>query len=140
VKRNSAIFRRADQQSREPLLLCVPQGRKTPETVHNELRRLRRKRGLSAADLANTVGVSRQTIYAIEAGKYLPNTAVALKLARTLSVSLEDIFSLPKRLRRTKLHGVAGKFGEFREALTKQSCLPAICKTCKYRKLVLSSA
>jgi molybdate-binding protein len=42
------------------------------------------------------VGVSRQTIHAIEAGTYVPNTLVALKLARALDVSVEDIFLFPE--------------------------------------------
>lgn len=58
---------------------------------------LRRKRGLSAAGLAERVGVSRQTIHAIEAETYVPNTLVALKLARALEVSVEDIFSFPEQ-------------------------------------------
>jgi molybdate-binding protein len=40
-------------------------------------------------------GVSRQTIYAMEAGSYVPNTAVALKLARLLEVRVEELFALP---------------------------------------------
>src|SRR6185437_13551783 len=64
-----------------------------PETL-NRLAELRRSRGLSAAALATAVGVSRQTIYAMEAGTYVPNTTVALRLARTLESSVEDLFSL----------------------------------------------
>jgi molybdate-binding protein/DNA-binding XRE family transcriptional regulator len=41
------------------------------------------------------VGVSRQTIYAIEAGTYVPNTEVTLQLARQLEVAVEELFSLP---------------------------------------------
>ena len=55
----------------------------------------RQKRGFSAAELAQRTGISRQTIYAIESGSYVPNTAVALRLARTLEVNVEDLFSLP---------------------------------------------
>jgi len=62
--------------------------------VQNNLAMLRDKRGLGAAQLATTVGVSRQTIYAIEAGTYVPNTAVSLKLARALDVKVEEIFQL----------------------------------------------
>jgi molybdate-binding protein/DNA-binding XRE family transcriptional regulator len=51
-------------------------------------------RGVSATELARRVGVSRQTIYAIEAGTYIPNTVVTLKLARELEVSVEEIFAL----------------------------------------------
>ncbi len=63
--------------------------------VENNLAAIRRKRGLSAAQLAELVNVSRQTIYAMEAGSYVPNTAVALKLARVLEASVEDLFTLP---------------------------------------------
>jgi len=56
---------------------------------------VRRSRGISAADLAKLVGVSRQTVYAIEAGTYVPNTEVTLRLARELQVTVEELFSLP---------------------------------------------
>lgn len=62
--------------------------------VQNRLSELRRARGIAAAELAGRVGVSRQTIYAIEAGTYVPNTEVTLRLARELAVSVEDLFSL----------------------------------------------
>src|ERR1039457_3579252 len=63
--------------------------------IENNLALLRQKRGLAAAQLAEMAGVSRQTIYAMEAGSYVPNTAVALKLARVLEVRVEELFSLP---------------------------------------------
>src|SRR5271168_3043324 len=63
--------------------------------IENNLAGIRQKRGLSAAWLAQAVGVSRQTIYAMEAGSYIPNTAVALRLARELESSVEDLFALP---------------------------------------------
>lgn len=62
--------------------------------IRNELRRLRERRGIAAADLARAAGVARQTIYAIEAGSFVPNTAVALRLARALDVKVEDLFRL----------------------------------------------
>jgi putative molybdopterin biosynthesis protein len=62
--------------------------------VVNYLETFREKRGLSAAALATLAGVSRQTIYAIEAGTYVPNTVTSLQLARFLGVSVEDLFSL----------------------------------------------
>ncbi len=67
--------------------------RLAPE-VENKLAALRKKRGYSAASLAKAVDVSRQTIYAIEAGSYVPNTAVALRLAGVLEASVEDLFRL----------------------------------------------
>jgi molybdate-binding protein/DNA-binding XRE family transcriptional regulator len=65
-------------------------------SIENNLAQLRSKRGLGAAELAKQVGVSRQTIYAIEAGSYVPNTVVALKLARALEAPVEDLFTLPE--------------------------------------------
>ena len=64
--------------------------------IENHLGTLRQKRGISAAQLARTAGVTRQTIYAMEAGSYVPNTAVALRLAQALEVKVEDLFSLPQ--------------------------------------------
>jgi molybdate-binding protein/DNA-binding XRE family transcriptional regulator len=49
---------------------------------------------VGASDLARRVHVSRQTIYAIEAGTYVPNTEVALHLARELEVTVDELFSL----------------------------------------------
>lgn len=62
--------------------------------VRNTLAQWRAKRGLGAAQLAAEAGISRPTIYAIEAGTYLPNTSVSLKLARILSTTVEDLFQL----------------------------------------------
>jgi len=64
-------------------------------SIANHLTAHRQRRGFSAAALAERAGISRQTIYAIESGSYVPNTAVALRLARTLEVSVEDLFALP---------------------------------------------
>ena len=54
----------------------------------------RRRRGLSAPELARAAGVTRQALYAIEGGRYLPNTEVALKLARALESTVEELFPL----------------------------------------------
>ncbi len=62
--------------------------------VHSRLQEIRKMRGVSAVDLAHRVGVSRQTIYAIEDGRFTPNTSVSLQLARVLDVSVEEIFSI----------------------------------------------
>jgi len=63
--------------------------------VQNRVADVRVSRGLNASELAKRIGVSRQTIYAIEAGTYVPNTEVALPLAHELEVSVEDLFKLP---------------------------------------------
>jgi molybdate-binding protein/DNA-binding XRE family transcriptional regulator len=62
--------------------------------IENHLSHIRQKRGYSAAALAGKVGVSRQTIYAMEAGSYVPNTLVALRLARVFEVQVEELFRL----------------------------------------------
>src|SRR5579871_4507128 len=62
--------------------------------IENNLAQLRQQRGYSAAQLAEQVGVSRQTIYAMEAGGYVPNTTVALRIARALAVEVEALFRL----------------------------------------------
>jgi putative molybdopterin biosynthesis protein len=62
--------------------------------TRTELNAVREQRGISAAQLARLVGVSRQTVYAIEAGDYVPNTALALHLAKILEVKVEDLFQL----------------------------------------------
>ena len=46
--------------------------------VQNNLAAIRKARGVGAAELAKKVGVTRQTIYAIEAGNYVPNTEVTM--------------------------------------------------------------
>lgn len=45
-------------------------------------------------DLADAIGVSRQSIFAIENNKYIPSTALAMKIARHFGVTVEDIFTL----------------------------------------------
>ena len=64
--------------------------------VENRLAKIRKSRGVGASDLARRVNVSRQTIYAIEAGTYVPNTEVALNLARELEVTVDELFSLQR--------------------------------------------
>ena len=63
-------------------------------SVINNLVQFRRKRGLTAIELAKEIGVTRQTIYAMETGAYVPNTLVALKLAQVLEVNVEELFEL----------------------------------------------
>jgi putative transcriptional regulator len=49
---------------------------------------------MTQADLAEKIGVSRQTINTIEAGKYVPSTVLALKFAKLFRVTVEEIFLL----------------------------------------------
>ncbi|HMU56094.1 MAG TPA: substrate-binding domain-containing protein [Nitrospira sp.] len=62
--------------------------------VENRLKSLRIAKGLSQWDLAQMAGLTRQAVYAIETSRYLPTTAVALRLAKALGCRVEDMFSL----------------------------------------------
>jgi putative transcriptional regulator len=61
--------------------------------VKNSLRVLRAERAWSQADLAEHLSVSRQTINALEVGKYDPSLALAFKIARMFERSIHDIFT-----------------------------------------------
>ncbi len=65
----------------------------TGTTLRNHLRRLRFERdGMTQEALAKAAGVTRQTIIALEAGKYAPSLELAFRLARTFGVGVEDVF------------------------------------------------
>lgn len=64
------------------------------ENIENRLRSLRSAAGLSQGALGGMAGITRQAVCAIEAGAYLPTTAVALRLAGALGCRVEDLFSL----------------------------------------------
>jgi putative transcriptional regulator len=65
------------------------------EKVRNRVRELRFFRGeMTQEDLAGQVGVARQTIIAIEKGKYNPSVALAIKIARVFGVAVEEVFTL----------------------------------------------
>ncbi|WP_336981825.1 helix-turn-helix transcriptional regulator [Altererythrobacter fulvus] len=65
--------------------------------MKNTLRELRKARGLSQADLAEAVEVSRQTINAVEADKYDPSLPMAYRLAAFFDVPVESLFLNPFR-------------------------------------------
>jgi putative transcriptional regulator len=60
----------------------------------NRLKDLRAAKGLTQADLALQVGVSRKTINTVENGVFVPSTTLALALARALGMTVEEIFFL----------------------------------------------
>jgi putative transcriptional regulator len=60
--------------------------------MRNRLKVLRAERNWSQADLADALDVSRQTINALETGKYDPSLPLAFKLARLFTLKIEDIF------------------------------------------------
>ena len=61
--------------------------------LKNQIRRLRFEHNeMTQQDLADRVGVTRQTIIALEAGKYTPSLILAFRLARTFGVPIEGVF------------------------------------------------
>lgn len=58
----------------------------------NRIEALRRERGIRQEELAQALGVSRQTIISLEKGKYNPSLALALRLARYFAMPVEAIF------------------------------------------------
>jgi putative transcriptional regulator len=60
--------------------------------MKNKLKIYRIQNSLTQEDLADKIGVSRQTIIAIETGRYLPSITLAFKLAKLFKVNIEDIF------------------------------------------------
>jgi putative transcriptional regulator len=60
--------------------------------MKNQLRELRGERGLSQAEAAASLGVSRQTVIAIESGRYSPSLPLAFRIARLFDVSVEQMF------------------------------------------------
>ena len=66
--------------------------------MNNRLKEIRQHRELTQEALASKVGVTRQTIIAIEKGKFVPSVKLALELADALQVPLVEIFWLEKTL------------------------------------------
>ena len=65
----------------------------SPNELSNQVRRLRFEHGeMTQQQLADKVGVTRQTIIAIEAGKYAPSLPLAFRIARAFSVPIEAVF------------------------------------------------
>lgn len=62
--------------------------------MKNRIKVERAENDWTQADLASKIGVTRQSINAIENGKFVPSTVLALKIARLFKKSIEDIFTL----------------------------------------------
>ena len=65
------------------------------DAIVNRVRELRTAGGMTQQALAEAVGVSRQTINAIETGRYMPSLEVALKIARAFDRPTDAVFRLP---------------------------------------------
>lgn len=62
--------------------------------MKNNIKVQRAIHNFTQQELADKIGVSRQTIHAMEKGKYVPSTALALKLSQLFKISVNDIFEL----------------------------------------------
>lgn len=65
-----------------------------PVPIYNEVKKLRTEKSLTQEELGGAVGVSRQTIVAIEKGNYTPSLMLALMLAKFFKVSVEQLFRI----------------------------------------------
>ena len=63
-------------------------------TVLNKIQEFRKRDQLTQVELADLVGVTRQTIISIEKGNYIPSVALALKFAKAFDTSVEELFLL----------------------------------------------
>ncbi len=66
------------------------------EHIFNKVVAVRKKKDVTQEDLAKAVGVTRQTIIAIEKGNYTPSVLLALKIAKYFKTPVEDLFSYEK--------------------------------------------
>lgn len=65
--------------------------------MKNEIRVARAEARMTQQELADAVGVSRQTIHAVETGRFVPSTVLALKIARTFRKPVEALFRLEEK-------------------------------------------
>ncbi|HOZ68706.1 MAG TPA: helix-turn-helix transcriptional regulator [Chitinophagaceae bacterium] len=65
--------------------------------MKNKVKDLRTEKGMTQQELADAIGVSRQTIFAMETSRYVPSTILALKLAMIFRKKVEDLFELEKK-------------------------------------------
>ena len=68
-----------------------------PTSVTNTIRALRFAHGeMTQAELADRIGVTRQTVIAIEQGRYSPSLEIAFRIARVFGVHIDDVFQFPE--------------------------------------------
>lgn len=67
-----------------------------PSVLNNTIPQLRKEKGVTQEELANAVGVTRQTIIAIEKGNYVPSLLLGLRIASYFNSPVESVFSYEK--------------------------------------------
>ncbi|MFW8053505.1 helix-turn-helix transcriptional regulator [Vagococcus fluvialis] len=68
-------------------------------SVYNQIKVIREKRNIKQNEMAEALGVSRQTMTAIEKMKYNPSLELSLKIAEYFNLSVEDVFKLNKEVK-----------------------------------------
>ena len=66
------------------------------ETISNKVNEYRKDKGSTQQELADAVGVTRQTIIAIEKGNYTPSVLLAMKIAKFFNKKVEEVFKIKK--------------------------------------------
>ena len=64
------------------------------EYVHNRVQKMRQERGVTQEEFAEAITVSRQTVIAIEKGRYTPSVLLALRIAQYFKVPVEKLFTI----------------------------------------------
>jgi putative transcriptional regulator len=64
--------------------------------IINKVQKLRTKSGITQGELGSSLGVTRQTIIAIEKGNYTPSVTLAIKIAKYFKKPVEDVFNIVK--------------------------------------------
>ena len=67
------------------------------ENIINNVQKLRKERGITQEAFAEDIGVTRQTVIAIEKGNYTPSVLLALKIAKYFEITVEEIFKISKK-------------------------------------------
>jgi len=67
-----------------------------PTKVTNSIRALREAAGMTQAELATRIGVTRQTVIAIEQERYSPSLELAFQIARVFGLGLDEVFQYPR--------------------------------------------
>jgi putative transcriptional regulator len=71
---------------------------KSDKNVLNKVSEYRSSKGITQEELAKSIGVTRQTIIALEKGNYVPSVSLALRLSRFFEKALEEIFQLEEEV------------------------------------------